>query len=312
LDASTIRVIAVLAMKPYHFWLPAIVLACACTSSDDPPLDPLPPANGVQLTTSPSYKLAPGQETYMCYQFYSPKDKAVAITNVDTISMVGIHHMALFQAGFGVLEPNAPHPCPDLIKTTWLPIFVSGTGSHELALPEGTGFIIQPNTQYILQLHLLNATDNDLDIRAGINLTYSDDASSLIPAGIFAIGTQSINIPPNTTNYQLSESCPMGQKRNVFAVFPHMHYLGTEMDVVLQPGGAGSGSPFYTIDPWVFGSQPVTPITYVSQPSDVMTVTCHWNNPGSSPVVYGELSTNEMCYFIMFYYPYTELDGCIG
>lgn len=277
--------------------------------SGDDELEPLPPAGGVQLTTT-SFTLAAGQEQYMCYQFYSPSDKPVAITNVETISQAGIHHMALFQA-FEVNEPDAPHACPSLIKTTWLPIFVSGTGSHELAVPDGAGFIIQPHTQYILQLHLLNSGESAIDVRAGVNLTYASDPSTLQPAGIFAVGDQSINIPAGATDYQLSSSCMMGKTRNVFAVFPHMHQLGTEFDVTLTPQG-GSASSFYKVDPWEFGAQPVDPMTYVSQPTDNISVTCHWANPGQTPVTFGESTTNEMCYFVMFYYPYDQLDGCIN
>ena len=295
-------------MRACHLLLPALLAASACTTSDDQ-LDPAPPPGGAQLAST-SFKLAPGQEIYMCYQFYSPSDKQVAITHVDTISMPGIHHMALFQA-YEVNEPDAPHACPSLIKTTWLPIFVSGTGSHELQVPAGAGFIIQPHTQYILQLHMLNATEDTLEIRAGANLTYAADPSTLQPAGIFAVGTQSINIPPGATDYSLSESCVMGKTRNVFAVFPHMHELGTQFDVTLTPQG-GEAAPFYTVDPWVFGAQPVTPMTYVSEPTDTIGVTCHWDNPGQTTVTFGESTTNEMCYFVMFYYPFDQLDGCIG
>ncbi len=198
------------AMRALLAILPTLAFAAACTSTpDDPSLDPAPPPGGQQLATE-SYQLAPGQEIYMCYQFYSPADKPVAITNVDTISMAGIHHMALFQA-FEVNEPNAPHPCPSLIKETWLPIFVSGTGSHQLQLPEGAGFIIQPKTQYILQLHLLNAGETTLDIRAGVNLTYAADPTTLQPAGIFAVGNQTINIPPGATDFQVERVAEWGR-----------------------------------------------------------------------------------------------------
>ena len=153
------------------------VYACGGSSTpsvdatvQEPPLDPAAPDGGQQLAST-TFHLDPGQEKYMCYQFYSPDD-SVAITHVETLSEVGVHHLAVFQA-FGRNEPDAPHECDTLIKQTWLPIFVSGTGSKDLALPTGTGFVIQPATQYILQLHLQNATDSPLDIRAGVNFAYT-------------------------------------------------------------------------------------------------------------------------------------------
>jgi hypothetical protein len=262
---------------------------------------------GQQLATS-SYRLDPTQEKYMCYQFYSPNE-AVAITHVQSISQVGVHHLALFQA-FGVKEPDAPHECPSLIKETWLPVFVSGSGSKELALPPNVGFVIAPKTQYILQLHLQNVTEEPIDVRAGIDLAYERNTSAVQAAGIWAAGRQQINIPPNTTDYQVHESCVAAQERHVFAVFPHMHKLGTKFDVTLTPKD-GTASSFYQVDPWNFGNQPVEALDHDLQATDQIDVTCHWNNPGSAPVTYGESSDNEMCYFVTFYYPYQHLDGCI-
>jgi hypothetical protein len=94
------------------------LLATACgTDAEevvvDGPLEPAPPEGGQQLATA-EYTLQPGEERYMCYQFYSPDDE-VAITHLDQISVPGVHHFALFQA-FGRNEPDEPHECDTLIK----------------------------------------------------------------------------------------------------------------------------------------------------------------------------------------------------
>jgi hypothetical protein len=287
-----------------------------------PGLDPPAPAGGQQLATD-TFHLEAGSEHYMCYQFYSPAD-AVAITHVDSISMAGVHHMALYQS-FGTLEADAPHECDDLIKLTWLPIFVSGTGSKDLSLPDGVGFQITGNTQYVLQLHLQNTTDAAIDIRAGVNLTYDHSPSGLMAGGIYGIGNTQISIGAGDTDYSVSEHCAPGKDMNVFAVLGHMHKLGTSLGVMETPGtsgsdsgsdaGSGAGSaaaePFYSIDPYTFGNQPIVPMTTTIHANDALDVTCHWSNPGSTTVTYGESSDNEMCYFVMFYYPYTGLDGCV-
>ncbi len=295
-------------MRGHHYRV-LLPLLVACTSSpSEAPLEPAPPPGGQQLATS-TYHLAAGQEVYMCYQFYSP-NSITAITQVQSISEPGIHHLALFQA-FGRNEPDAPHECDSLIKETWQPVFVSGTGSKDLALPDGTGFVIQPETQYILQLHLQNATDNAMDVRAGVNLAYAPDASAVMPAGIFAAGREDLSIPPASTDYSVTEECRSGRERHIFAVFPHMHKLGTEFDVSLT-SGTGAPTPLYSVNPWKFGDQPVQMLDQVLEADDKLTVTCHWNNPGATAVTFGESSDNEMCYFVTFYYPFDMLDGCIN
>jgi hypothetical protein len=286
--------------------------ACGVSSPNDPsgemPLDPPPPPGGQQLATS-TYKLAPGEEVYMCYQFYSP-DEPVAITKLESISAPGVHHFVIYQA-LGTKEPDEPHECNVIIKQTWIPIWATGTGSKTITLPQGTGFVIQPHTQYIIQIHLQNASDSEMAIRTGVNVTYERDTAMVTPAGLYGIGTFKLEIPPNTPDYTTSIDCKPGRTMNVFTVFPHMHKIGTQLEVTRSVGGAAPAS-FYKIDPWTFGDQPMEPLVTTIGPDDTLRATCHYKNDTGSPVVYGESSDNEMCFFVMFYYPFSGLDGCIN
>ena len=298
-------------MRAHHYLVFSMVLAACSTeaTTDDKPLDPAPPPGGQQLATG-TYRLEPGEEKYMCYQFYSPDDR-VGITRIDSISMPGVHHIGLYQA-FGRNEPDAPHECETLIKQTWLPIWGSGTGSVSLEMPAGAAFVIEPGTQYIVQLHLQNSTDEVMDLRGGINLTYDRDVAALQPAGMYAFGTFQMEIPPKAQDYQVKvDNCQTGKQMNVFAAFPHMHKLGTKQVVTRAVGGSGGQQPFFRIDPWEFGHQPIIPMTVEVGPDDNFELTCHYDNPTDAPITHGESSDQEMCFFVLFYYPYTGLDGCV-
>lgn len=275
--------------------------------ANDGPLLPAPPVGGQQLATT-TYRLHPGEEKYVCYQFYSP-DEAVAITRVEEISALGIHHMFLFQA-FGRNEPDAPHECPTLIKTTWNPIWVANTGEHTLQSPVGTGFVIAPATQYIVQLHLQNTSDEPMDIRGGLNLTYERNVDSVTPVGMYGIGSFALEIPGGANNYEVPVSCTSQKKLNVFGVLPHMHKLGTKIEVQRTPVG-GEKSMFYKIDPWRFGDQPLDMLDATVSPGDKLDLTCTYTNPTNQAVPYGESSDQEMCFFLLFYYPYDHIDGCV-
>lgn len=301
-------------MRPHRFLIVlAFAGACSAEGGDDtgaldPALDPAPPPGGQQLATD-TYRLAPGEEKYMCYQFTSP-EVAAGITRVEAISQPGVHHIGLFQA-FGRNEPTEPHECEVLIKQTWLPIWASGTGSPFLQLPPGTGFIIEPGTQYIVQLHLQNSTDGELAIRTGLNLTYERDVGALQPAGMYAFGTFDMAIPPNSTDYQVPvENCVTDKSMNVFAVFPHMHKHGKKLTMTRTVPG-GQPQPFYAIDPWTFGDQPMDPLEATVGPQDRFDLRCHFDNPTDQVIDYGESSDQEMCFFVLFYYPYTGLGGCV-
>lgn len=296
-------------MRAIHFVSPLLYLACSSSEPvDDGPLDPPPPEIGQQLATD-TYRLAPGEEKYMCYQFYSP-DERVAITSATTINAPGVHHIALYQA-FGRTEHPDPHECEVLLKQTWLPIWGSGTSSATLDLPTGAAFIIEPGTQYIVQLHLQNATDETIDVRAGMNLTYDYNVDALQPAGLYAFGTFKMTVPPNAVDYQVPVSnCTTGLDMNVFALFPHMHKAGKKL-VVTRSIDDGPAEPFYKIDPWSFGDQPMEKVNMTVGPNDRFDLTCHYDNPGDQPIEYGESSDQEMCFFVAFYYPYEGLGGCI-
>lgn len=296
------------AMRTHHAALLVLLVACGSEATDTGPLDPPPPPGGQQLATD-TFRLEPGAEHYMCYQFYSPEER-VGITRVEALAEPGVHHIGLFQA-FGRNEPDAPHACDTLIKQTWMPIWASGTGSPFLQLPAGTAFIIEPGTQYVVQLHLQNATDAPMDIRTGINLTYDRAVDALQPAGMYAFGTFDLAIPPTTTDYQVPvENCTTDRAMNVFAVFPHMHKRGTKLTMTRTAAG-GQPEPFYAIDPWTFGDQPMDPLDATVAPTDRFDLRCHYDNPTTEPVTYGESSEQEMCFFVMFYYPYEGLGGCI-
>lgn len=282
--------------------------ACGTDAApDEGALEPGPPEGGQQLATD-TYVLQPGEEKYLCYQFYSP-DEPVAITRVDQISAPGIHHFGLFQA-FGRNEPDAPHECDTLIKQTWLPIWGSNTGSHQLTLPTGTGFVISPGTQYIIQLHLQNSSDEPMNVRGGVNLTYDRQVAAIVPAGMYALGSFALEIPASATNYAVPVSCAPGKSMNVFGVLPHMHKLGTKIEVTRTASG-GTAQPFYQVDPWTFGDQPLEQLEAAIAPTDTFDLTCTYTNPYEYPVPYGESSDQEMCFFVLFYYPYDRLDGCI-
>ncbi len=272
-------------------------------------IDPPPPAGGYQLTTD-EYTVEPGQERYLCYTFYSPADREIAITKVEPVNGVSVHHVALFQS-FLYPEPDGFHECPELVRTNWQPIWAGGAGGASLTLPDGVAFRIAPSTQYVVQFHLQNTGDAPVTERSAINLTDGGDATAYEPAGIFAIGSFNLNIPTGAMDFQQILECNADRQMNVFAAFPHMHKLGTKLS--FDTGATvDTAAEAYKIDPWKFGDQPMDPVDFSITSGDFMRATCHWDNTTGAPVVFGESSDNEMCFMILFYWPMHDLGGCVN
>jgi hypothetical protein len=281
----------------------------ACGSSGPPPaMDPPPPSHGFQLKT-PTVTLQAGEEKYICYTTNLAEAADVAITAFQSYTGPVVHHYEVFNTV--VAEQDGMFDCSlSLIKVTWLPLFGGGVGANGLTLPDGAGFKVKKDAQLLVQLHLLNATMQPQTTHVVVNMDYAADATTVTPAGIFALGSMNINLPAGATGQQVTSTCMSPKTMNVFAVQPHMHKLGTK--ITLQHGADQTAPIIYKRDPWVFGAQPIDMFPTTIQKNDFIGTQCTFDNTTGQAVTYGESTTNEMCYFVLFYTPFDTLGGCIN
>ena len=296
-------------MRTLAFFPLAPLAAVALLGCGDPAPannDPPPPARGVQVVTP--YTIAPGQERYLCSVVNLDNPSQVAITRYDFFNHATVHHAALFQPI--VPEPEGVTDCPVLIKQTWLPLGGGGVSTSGLVLPSGAGMKLPGKSQILVQLHLLNSTSQPITARSFVNLTFAPDASQVTPAGIFAFGQQNFELAPGAKGVTLGSECMLGKTLDVFAVFPHMHQLGTK--ITLERGtSATDASIVYKRDPWVFGDQPMDQMTLKLGQGEYVRATCTYDNTTDRKITFGESSTDEMCYLVLFYTPFDHLDGCV-
>ncbi len=269
-----------------------------------------PPKNGYQIKTPP-LMLNAGEEKYLCYTVKLNEPADVAVVEFESTTTSTVHHFEVFQAL--APEQDGLFDCSSsLIKISWLPLFGGGANAGGLKLPAGAGFQIPKNAQLLVQLHMLNATGAPSSSTVTVDMTYAADASKVTPAGIYAVGSQEINLPPNSSNVTVSSpNCQLNKQLNVFAVQPHMHTLGTR--ILFQHGAsATSMQTEYQRDPWVFGLQPIDQLQMTLNAGDFVSASCTYDNNTTNTVSYGESTKDEMCYFVLFYTPFDHLDGCIN
>lgn len=270
--------------------------------------DPMPPAHGLQIKT-PDYMLAPGEEKYLCYGVQLAEANDIAITAFQSYTSDQVHHMEVFQA----LAPEAPglNECDGTFKLTWLPLFGGGKNAGGLQLPEGAGFKLPKDAGLVVQIHLLNATTAPVTQHIVVNMDYAADPTAVTPAGIFAFGSMTIDLPAHSTGMKITSSCNLPLNMNVFAAQPHMHYLGTKLEFEVG-SSATSTSMVYGRNPWQFGGQPIDKWATTLSTGQFAKVTCTYDNTTDHDVMYGESTTNEMCYLVLFYTPFDRLNGCVN
>ena len=264
------------------------------------------PARGeLRIETTP-YTLAPGQEDrYFCFVTRVPSPAPI-VTRVTPLYGQGVHHLVswspLFDENHG--EDGAFH-CPELVKGSWFPFYTGGVASSPLVMPAGTGFPLVNGQQILIQLHLLNTTSETITDRAGVILETSDEAG-LVPAGFYGTNNQVITIPPLAQDFPVTQTCTAPRDMDVFAVFGHMHTHGQRLR--LSRGPVDGQNVVYEA-PWLFDDQPTVPVAFHLAAGEAFTVACTYDNPGASPIGYGESTFDEMCAFVMYHTPWTAAGG---
>jgi hypothetical protein len=232
-------------------------------------------------------------------QAHEEKTSDLTIDNVDhdmyiggmrPLAPTGTHHTLLFR---GVTSANI--------------IYASGVGTGELMFPPGKGFKVPSGTALGLQLHIYNTGDEPLSGTSGIEVVEMDPADVTDEVDLFLPGPKNLSIPP-TENAKQSGTCTVTKPYSVFALFPHMHQLGTHMKTTLTVSGVPQ-----TLfdDAYDFEHQAVLRFDPIQlSVGDKIDTECTWNNTTGGTVGYGESSTTEMCYSILYRFPRGDEEFC--
>jgi hypothetical protein len=256
------------------------------------------------VVESGEYTLAPGEERFFCYPYTVAED--VTLRSFHSDATTGIHHLLYVQTTQP--EPTEPFECDVLIKRTWLPLFAKATGSVTLDLPPEAGILLPKGAQMLMQLHLLNASSEPLTGKARITSQKIAPSEVKYHSGLFAFGTQTINLPPHTAK-TLTNDCVVSHDVDIFAVYPHEHQFGTH--IKFEAGKSPSELQPIWDKAWDFDNQGIYPYELHLNRGDFTRTTCEYNNTSDNTVKYGESTKTEMCFFLTFSKDGKRLDGCI-
>jgi hypothetical protein len=252
-----------------------------------------------------NYVIAPGEEFYRCRRVTTTED--IWIKSLTPTSPAGVHHQ-VFAIDKSTNPPaDGETNCP-VLNTNWIDLFASGVNSPSLDMPDGVALKVPAGKQMILQLHLFNATQNEIRNSSTLYIEKSlpvDAAheAEVVLAGPPPIATLGVPTIPPGNNQKIRAACRMGGDVNFFAVFPHMHQYGTHIKVWVQ-GQDGTVSEVVYDDDYNFSDQ-----TFAQFPSialgieDRIAVECTYNNDTGREIKLGDSSTEEMCFAISYRYP---------
>lgn len=239
---------------------------------------------------SKSWSLQPQSENENELQIVT-LERDIYVIAMRPIDPPGTHHTLLFR---GLQGTNA--------------IYASGVGTGELMFPPGKGMKLTAGTQIGVQLHVYNTGDEPLSGTSGIEVLEADASAITDEVDLFLPGPRGsgLTIPPGVSTQ--TGTCTVNSTQNLFALFPHMHQLGTHMKTSLSVGG---NTMVLNDADYDFEHQDVktfTPITLNA--GDTITSECTYNNPTANNVGYGESSDTEMCYSILYRWPRGTQEFC--
>ncbi len=293
------------------------LLACSSepastgTTSGGPVDDTLAaPEIGMQLVTGKT-SVEAGAEKYACWSFEVPADKDIDLIGFETqVRGAGVHHYAIFTDGSNGATGD-DYECESM-GVTWGLVTGGGVGTPGVHFPEGAAMTLTAKRRLVVQLHLLNATSEAVEIGEQRFNLIGAPPGDYKSVGLLIVGTLDINLPAHQSGVKVSGGCTLTQPlENVFAVFPHMHRLGKNITTTVERAPGGNTEMVSSID-WDFKDQGIYEAASSAKVGDKVTVTCTYDNMTDKDVKFGLHSGDEMCVDVLYHYPAQKASQLCG
>lgn len=233
-----------------------------------------------------------------------------------------VHHgLVLCDPTSRALERDASDPLPgypsaatgveELVRgAQYFDVWAPGVTSQPF--PPGVALPLEPGSALVVNVHYHPSGKPESD-QSLVGLYLADPGETIshpvFVEVLFAVGSAAIDIAPGERGYRVAAEFTLPTDIKLLGIFPHMHYLGTEMKAkAIRPDG--EEDPLVWIENWDFNWQ--DKFVYSSPrelPRGTRLELEAWfdnsadnpRNPSSPPqrVLFGEESTDEMCLMIL-------------
>jgi tetratricopeptide (TPR) repeat protein len=203
--------------------------------------------------------------------------------------------------GFNGMMLSSNATIPDGFFIGWTPGKVPTRG------PEDMAWHLAPGTDLVLQLHLRPRGEPEV-VHPQVGFYFAKRPPTRIPT-LIMLGSKTLDIPPGEAHYVVVDSFRLPVDVAALDVYPHAHYLATEMQGFARlPNGHIRW--LLHIKDWDFNWQdeyryqrpiPLPKGSTVIMRYNYDNSTANPQNPNHPPkrVTYGPNSTDEMCDFVV-------------
>jgi hypothetical protein len=298
-------------------WLAAVTIAFGCGKApaqlgDDGPPDASTDgatatgdggSDDFTMLISRSWSLAADGEKYECRRIMVTQDMWVDAFRV--LAPVGTHHSVLTISTNSTMLGDYDCSASNL---DYEMLYAAGVDTDDLVFPQGVAVHLTAGQYINLNLHLFNATDNDItNAESGVLVKTIPAASVVHEADMTFAGTFNIDIPDDNQPHTAVGGCQAPSDWHIFTLWPHMHQTAIHQSLTVTHGT----TPVTMLDvDYSFFNQRNYPMAdTLIHGGDQISVTCTYQNntavtdPPGHVMTFGDSSTDEMCFTGMYKYP---------
>ncbi|HEY4241988.1 MAG TPA: hypothetical protein VGM88_19345 [Kofleriaceae bacterium] len=286
-----------------------------------------PPTYGFQIK-GPDIDLMPSQEITYCYYFHTPNTQDMAIQSWESKMTPGSHHLIFFQtdsnsqADGTLTTDNCGLTGGGLNLPVWT--FSAQTEDALEMMPQndgnGTpvGQTIPAGKSGYIQMHYLNATDNEVHAHVTVNANAYPQGTTVTPAAPFVTFNTNINIPAEGMASAAGE-CTVPTDKKFFLMTTHSHKQSVET-MVYDGGTVATGNQItggtMVVDSTDWEHPSVTqwsamPFYQFTNPK--LGYQCNYVNPNNYDIHEGDSAArDEMCMAVGYFFPSTDAKICLN
>lgn len=258
-----------------------------------------------------------GAEINWCHRMKVQQD--MWINGFRALAPAGTHHaiLTIDPATTQTGEFGSPY-CDSTVgfDPTDRLIYASGLNTNDLVFPPGVAVHLTAGQYITLNLHLLNASASSRTDVSGVLVQTIPQSEVTEEIDATFAGTRSLDIKSDGTDHYYVGGCTAGtaqmnagatpQDWHVYALWPHMHQLGTHAKFLVN------GSEVILDQPFDFTAEKAYPMSEtVIHAADTITARCDYLVPtqtcvsgGSAVCTYGSCGSDNYCHV-----PYAESAG---
>ncbi len=248
-----------------------------------------------------------------CYYFHTSNTTPVAINEWVSDMTPGSHHLILFLNTSGASQPadgTIDENCSFGNSTTNIPswTYAAAVPHADEVFPTDDGAgnplaqVIQPNTAGFVQMHYLNATDNDETVHVDVKAYKLADGATYTKTAPYITYTKGFSVPPGGTTITGSCATPAAGAK-FWQLSSHTHKQG--LDVKITDGSTMAYDSTENNGNWEHPDvKSWTATPFYTFASNKVSWSCTYENTGTMAIDEGQsAATNEMCMATGYYFP---------